>query len=126
MTEVARVIVALSLVRGIGRKTLLRLLSELPNESLDTSSLKSWLSAQALIDSSENAGIEVLTIRDRNFPKRLTKGAAPPAVIYVKGNRGALNSQTAVAIIGTRDPTVFGAKCASRLGAAFASEATVV
>src|SRR5205807_1992751 len=50
---------------------------------------------------------------------------APP-VLYVKGNPHALNSAAAVAIIGTRDPTSFGAKCAFKLGNTFAAEATVV
>jgi DNA processing protein len=148
MTNIVRDVVALSLMRGIGRKALLRLLAEFPGKQFDTGALERVLlthkarigattiasellpaarrRAEGVIDASLRTGIEIITILDRSYPERLARTAAPPPVLYVKGNRVSLNSGAAIAIIGTREPTAFGVKCAFKLGSAFAAEATVV
>ncbi len=48
-----------------------------------------------------------------NYPKRLLQIQNPPEKLYVEGNERLLN-QDAIAIVGTRNYTKYGEKCASK------------
>lgn len=50
---------------------------------------------------------------DPNYPKRLAQIQNPPEKLYVEGNEKLLN-QDAIAIVGTRNCTRYGEKCASK------------
>ena len=68
----------------------------------------------------EEAGVGVLTLFDDGFPARLRELADPPPILYVKGNLELLHVPKLVAIVGTRDPTVFGVTATEQLGGALA------
>ena len=60
-------------------------------------------------------GVKLVTWGDPGYPALLKQIADPPLVLYVAGAVEALD-RPAVAIIGTRRPTVYGRECARRFG----------
>jgi DNA processing protein len=56
---------------------------------------------------------------DEDWPEQLNDLAAPPIGLIVKGNIGALH-QSSLAIVGTRNPTSYGARIAGDFAAGFA------
>ena len=61
----------------------------------------------------------LLTPIDADWPNQLNDLAAPPIALIVKGNVIALN-QKSLAIVGTRNPTSYGARIAGDFAAGFA------
>jgi len=61
----------------------------------------------------------LLTPIDADWPNQLNDLAAPPIALIVKGNVSALN-QKSLAIVGTRNPTSYGARIAGDFAAGFA------
>ena len=57
--------------------------------------------------------MKVIIQKDENYPKRLLQIQNPPKKLYVEGNEKLLN-QDAIAIVGTRNCTKYGEKCASK------------
>ena len=70
---------------------------------------------KSILDRSHELGIKIISYLDSDFPIKFRKIDDPPAVIYAKGNISCLN-ETAIAIIGTREPTEYGTKIAEQLG----------
>jgi DNA processing protein len=137
-------LVALMKLRGVGRRKALRSYSP-PADVVDESShfayfmqcvrsaslpedeaRPAWTKAKDEIARSDAAGIESIAYYDSDYPARLRDIADPPAVLFVKGNPAALHSTKSVAIVGTREPTSYGAKVAHRSGQAAASADFVV
>ncbi|HWP63991.1 MAG TPA: DNA-processing protein DprA, partial [Candidatus Binatia bacterium] len=84
-------------------------------------------SAASLVAAVEAAGLEVLVIDDPAYPTRLRAIELPPPVLFVRGNRAALDAERSVAVVGTRRPTDAGRRFAAALaGALVRSEAVVV
>lgn len=73
----------------------------------------------------ERVGVRTIGYFDGDFPSRLKTISSSPAIIYV---RGALpdESQPAVAVIGTREPTRFGRSAAEALTSAAAAEGLAI
>jgi DNA protecting protein DprA len=61
----------------------------------------------------------LITPIDDDWPNQLNDLAAPPLALIVKGNVSALN-QKSLAIVGTRNPTSYGARIAGDFAAGFA------
>jgi DNA protecting protein DprA len=61
----------------------------------------------------------LITPIDDDWPNQLNDLAAPPIALIVKGNVSALN-QKSLAIVGTRNPTSYGARIAGDFAAGFA------
>ena len=70
-------------------------------------------------------GVKLVTWEDPGYPALLKQIADPPLVLYVAGSVEALD-RPAVAIIGTRRPTVYGRDCARRFGYQLASSGYMV
>lgn len=68
-----------------------------------------------IVERSNELGIKIISYLDRDFPVKLKKIDDPPTVIYTLGNIDCLNEK-AIAVIGTREPTEYGAKIAENLG----------
>ena len=58
--------------------------------------------------------IEVITIREDNFPKNLKNIDRPPAIIYLKGEIKKID-QIALAIVGTRKMSLYGRQVTERI-----------
>jgi DNA protecting protein DprA len=70
-----------------------------------------------LYEQISNSGSRFITKDSAEWPHALNDLAAPPIGLIVKGNEIEGN---AVAIVGTRNPTIYGAKIASEFAAGFA------
>ncbi len=127
-------------VRGISSKTLSNLISSHAQSIASASSLdadfvgslrskrianaleKSELSWNELTEQAyetmalaSNANITVLNPLMADYPQRMLRNASFPPLLYCRGNLEALNTEKAVAIVGTRNPTKFGARMGHRL-----------
>jgi len=58
-------------------------------------------------------GVEVITLKDKDYPQNLKGIADPPIVLYVKGNLTKEDNQ-AVAIVGSRRASFYGLSCAEK------------
>lgn len=136
----ATAILALMRMRGIGRRGALKALCERPQDggfptyidwlmhradrtALDCAQLRAeW---ERVIEANEKAaatGIHVLSFFDEGYPDRLRSIPDPPAVLFVKGRLDAVRSPHAIAIVGTREPTAYGASVAQRSAATASNE----
>jgi DNA processing protein len=85
------------------------------------------VNAAATLERIRAEGIDVVTLEEPLYPHRLAAIALPPHLLFVKGNLDALDPARAVAVVGTRHPTVGGRRLAARIAGALARvEATVV
>ena len=58
--------------------------------------------------------IDILNIRDKQYPKMLKEIYDPPISLYIIGNKKILNN-VSIAIVGCREATEYGKKSAFRL-----------
>jgi len=82
--------------------------------------------ARTTIEKCDRLGIKVLGFNDPDFPVRLKVIPNAPVLLFARGNTDALNSELSVAIIGTREPSDYGAICGHRFGKIFAEKGLVV
>lgn len=73
----------------------------------------------------EAMGVEILTLESPGYPAPLRYIHDPPALLYVRG-RLAEGDSLAVAVVGSRECSVYGLEQASRLGAAMAAAGITV
>jgi DNA processing protein len=78
-----------------------------------------------VIEDAQSQGVKIISANDSRFPFQLRSIPDPPVVLYVKGELSAL-VHPAIAVVGTRDPTSFGAAAAERLGANLGAKGFVV
>lgn len=71
-------------------------------------------------------GVDIVTIFDENYPRLLKDISDPPLLLYYSGNIAALNSAPAVAVVGTREPTEYGAEMAFAAGEVLARSGVTV
>jgi len=69
--------------------------------------------------------ISVLIYTDKNYPTYLKEIFAPPPVLYVKGDVNVL-SNTALGIVGTRNPSLYGVNCARALTSKLCEKVVIV
>jgi DNA processing protein len=80
---------------------------------------------QRLLRQAEEMGARVMTFRDSDYPALLHTIGEPPPVIFLLGNCGLLNGP-AVAIVGSRDHSPYGAEVCRTLATAAAQRGIVV
>jgi len=71
-------------------------------------------------------GFHVLTPTDPRWPPRLASAPLRPLVLFVRGDPGALADAAAVAVVGSRTPTPYGADAAAVLANALAAAGTTL
>jgi DNA processing protein len=59
--------------------------------------------------------VHELTLSDERYPDRLRNLPDPPPLLYVRGDVELLARERLVAVVGTREPTVFGTSAAEEL-----------
>lgn len=145
MTEL-NLILALQSTDKLGEKTLLNLLREFPDLSLDDllnnsdvhKALKyksvvekvsninylenKIIHANKLIEEHAKNGIEILSLHSPEYPELLKLIEDPPVLLYCKGNKALLKNFKNIAVIGTREPTKYGEAAAKKLARKFANE----
>lgn len=65
-----------------------------------------------ILQDAAKSGINIITPEDSLYPERLLNISNPPAVLYVKGSRFDFNGKPAIAIVGPRKISDYGANCA--------------
>ncbi len=78
----------------------------------------SSLSADQILTSIESCGAKLIVPGDLYWPARVEDLAAPPIALVAKGNLEVLQSDS-LAIVGTRNPTNYGARIAGDFAAGF-------
>lgn len=73
-------------------------------------------SAGEIISNCEQQGVAILTLQDAAYPARLRAIPDPPWVLYVRGRLPDVDSEAAIAIVGTRRSSPYGDKMARELG----------
>jgi DNA processing protein len=81
--------------------------------------------ATRVIEEAESQGVTIISSDESRFPFQVRAIPDPPVVLYVKGELSAL-AHPAIAVVGTRDPSSFGAAAAERLGANLGAKGFVV
>lgn len=66
---------------------------------------------ERLLETLEKEGIGVTTLNDENYPKRLKEIYDPPPLLFFRG-RLEPDDETALAVVGTRRPTLYGKQAA--------------
>jgi DNA processing protein len=61
------------------------------------------------------AGVQVLTIEDNAYPERLANIDDAPVVLYYKGTLPSFDKEPAIAVVGSRNHTIYGQMTAERL-----------
>ena len=88
--------------RGIGRET--------ARAFVDSRARTEWTRE---MERAEREGVRLTTPADAEYPRTLLEIHDPPLALYVRGAlRG--NDRHALAIVGTRRPTIYGRECAER------------
>lgn len=59
-------------------------------------------------DACDEQGIRILTMQDAAYPGRLRNIYAPPVVLYIRGKLPQVDREALIAVIGTRDASVYG------------------
>ena len=79
-------------------------------------------SADQILTSIQNHGAQFIVPGDAHWPQKVEDLAAPPIALIVKGNLESLQSDS-LAIVGTRNPTNYGARIAGDFAAGFVDRA---
>lgn len=84
--------------------------------------------AKLISDWCERNQVQILSFNDNAYPMRFRHMTAKdrPVLLYARGDINCLNAMHTVAIIGTRNPTGYGARIAHRLGELFGQDGTVI
>lgn len=82
--------------------------------------------AGEIMERAEREGLSVLNPFMPEYPQRLLRNRRFPPVLFVRGDAAALNANRSVAIVGSREPTEFGAEMARRLAALLAEDGYAV
>jgi DNA processing protein len=142
---------ALSLLKGVGPQTLLRITRSYPSaEALTQASLEElhqsfdrklaeylhqtlenhWPSAvntaREVIQKHVDKGVIPLPITSEKYPPLLKPISDAPVILYAKGDISILQQTDAVAVVGTREPTEQGVKIAHRIARECASRGYVI
>lgn len=116
-------ILTLLQLKNVGRKTVIKSIKEnSANKLLEkhrTEIAEALSKAEAIKELCRKNCIEFVTILDNSFPVYIKDIPDPPPILFCKGNISLLNSQKAVAIVGTRKPTDYGLEVAYRLSKIF-------
>ncbi len=107
-------------------------LLQLPAAGLDAKTSNALLAARRTLDLEaerqrvEQAGIQLITRDDDNYPAALAQIPAPPPLLYVRGQISAVDDWS-IAVVGTRSPTTYGREVTRRIvGELAAAGVTIV
>ena len=77
---------------------------------------KDLTAARRILDACEQEDLQILTIQDAAYPKRLKNIDDPPVVLYYKGRLPDFDENPLIAVVGTRKASPYGLTAAKRLG----------
>lgn len=92
------------------------LVEGMTQEMADSLCDKDLSDAQEILDECVQKKIQICTYADAAYPARLKNIADPPVVLYYRGQLAGIDSQPAIAVVGTRKASAYGMTTASRMG----------
>ena len=142
MSETAELLLSALGLAGVGRRTVVKA----AQESRDGSDLSAFVpalfrrrqppsdsewdsakqSAREQIDRAAKLRLNIVTFLDAEYPERLRTIDDPPACLFVKGPLEVLRRASAIAVVGTREPSTFAEKSARSIAKSLASEGAVI
>ncbi len=87
---------------------------------------KSLAKAEGIIRDCVNKNIRIITPESDEYPNRLKNIFTPPTVLYARGMKLSLDSEAAVAIVGTRKSSQYGEDAARKIAGEIAEGGGVV
>lgn len=82
--------------------------------------------AKKAVESAENYGAKIITKESEFYPQNLISITSAPPVLYVLGDETCLNAEPAVAVVGTRRMSEYGAKMAKIIAGGLGSAGALV
>lgn len=82
--------------------------------------------AYEVISRCNELGISILSLDDPGYPEKLMDIYDPPAVLYMKGHMPDFSDHLSIAVVGTRNATVYGKKTCSVLAGSLAKVGVIV
>lgn len=82
--------------------------------------------AEEILEVCERQDYRILTIADAAYPRRLRNIFDPPILLYCRGRLPLVDEEAAIAVVGTRSYTPYGALCAGKLGGQLAAGGAVI
>lgn len=106
----------------------LRKTSATPSLTLNRiySASRSLESAQNLLNHCRDNNIDIITIDDERYPKRLAQMYCPPQILYVKGTMPDIDNLVCVTIVGSRDCSDYSRSFAGKLARDLAESGILV
>lgn len=93
-------------------------IEKLMNKSLD--------SAKKIVESCCSNSVSIVTYEDELYPEQLKRIADFPPVLYCVGDLSCLKDKLALAVVGTRKPSLYGIEAATKLSRQLAKQDTVI
>lgn len=87
---------------------------------------KSLDNAAKIIDSCKRNGVSIVTYEDDLYPEMLKRIADFPPVLYCVGDLSCLKGKLALAVIGTRKPSLYGIEAGTKISCDLAKNDTVI
>ena len=94
----------------------LLLTEDMDAQQLETLTDRDASEADRILEACQRLGVRIITIADGAYPERLKNLYDPPILLYCRGELPLLDERLAVAVVGTRDCTPYGERCAEKLG----------
>ena len=91
-------------------------LPELSAEAAAALANKDLTEAQQVLTRCERKDLGIVTLGDRNYPKRLKNIADPPLVLYIRGKLPDMDTVPVIGVVGTRKASAYGMDMARRMG----------
>ena len=82
--------------------------------------------SEEILEVCERQDYRILTIADAAYPRRLRNIFDPPILLYCRGRLPLVDEEAAIAVVGTRSYTPYGALCAGKLGGQLAAGGAVI
>ncbi len=77
---------------------------------------RSFAAADRILGECRRLDLRILTMQDAEYPGRLRNIFDPPVLLYVRGRLPEFDQEAAMAVVGTRNCTPYGAAAAEKLG----------
>lgn len=78
---------------------------------------KSMDAVERILEACEEKDIRIFTLQDSQYTERLRNIYDPPLVLYVRGTLPDMDNEAAVAMVGSREATMYGLMTAEKLAA---------
>jgi len=101
-------------IRGIGPKT-----------ADDILTFNEWDEVDRILEKTERTGAQIMTYWDEDYPTLLRQIYDPPIMLWIKGDRTALQG-AAISIVGTRKADTYGRKMANQFATELAEQGLTI